>query len=168
ARKMSTTSTLRAGSAVVEPLASRRRYQSDMVKKSVIGMRYRWNPPAIAGDYALRAAESTSLACPGTRTLGQIRIMRPSGPMRNVLRMTPINLRPYIDFSPQASYFVSIFLDSSDPSAMPSRCLDLNLSCAVTGSADTPRMAVLAFAKSARRRENSIASFVQPGVSAFG
>ena len=37
-----------------------------------------------------------------------------------------------------------------------------------TGSAETPRMAVPALANSARRRENSIASFVQPGVSALG
>ena len=32
----------------------------------------------------------------------QIRMMRPVASMRKVLRMTPINLRPYSDFSPQA------------------------------------------------------------------
>ena len=48
------------------------------------------------------AASSTSSAWPGTLTFGQIRAMRPSASIRKVLRMTPMNLRPYIDFSPQA------------------------------------------------------------------
>src|SRR6187200_1477273 len=151
-----------------EAAGRRNRYQSDMVKKPVIGMRYGWDSSAIAGNYALRAASKTSRACPGTRTLGQIWMMRPSAPIRNVLRRTPINLRPYIDFSPQAPYAVSIPLASSEASAMDRRYLALNLSCAVTGSGETPRMAVPALAKSARKRENSIASFVQPGVSALG
>src|SRR5215813_11378544 len=146
----------------------RSRYQSDMVKKPVIGMRYRWDSSAMAEDYALRAASKTSRACPGTRTFCQIWMMRPSAPIRNVFRRTPINLRPYIDFSPQAPYAVSIFLASSEPKEMERRCLALNLSCVVTGSAETPRMAVPALVKSARKRENSMASFVQPGVSAFG
>src|SRR6185369_9226583 len=117
-----------------EAAGRRSRYQSDMVKKPVIGMRYRWDSSAIAEDYALRAASKTSWACPGTRTFGQIWIMRLSAPIRNVFRRTPINLRPYIDFSPQAPYATSISLVSSEPSAMDRRCLALNLSCAVTGS----------------------------------
>ena len=37
-----------------------------------------------------------------TFTFGQIRAMRPSVSIRKVLRMTPMNVRPYIDFSAQA------------------------------------------------------------------
>ena len=50
---------------------------------------------------------------------------------------------------------------------MASLCLDLNLSCAGTGSAETPRMSVSTFAKAVLRREKSIASLVHPGVSRF-
>ena len=47
-------------------------------------------------------------------------------------------------------------------------CLALNLSCLGTGSAETPRIAVPARAKAGASLEKSLASTVQPGVSALG
>ncbi len=49
--------------------------------------------------YNARAASRTSAAWPGTFTLRHILAMRPSGPIRNVERSTPIYLRPYMLFS---------------------------------------------------------------------
>jgi hypothetical protein len=46
------------------------------------------------------AAASTSSAWPSTFTLGQIRAILPSGPMRKVIRMIPMKVFPYIDFLP--------------------------------------------------------------------
>jgi hypothetical protein len=61
-----------------------------MVKKPVIRIGYCYDSPAIARDYTPRAANSTSSACPATRTFGQIRTMRPVASIRSVLRMTPM------------------------------------------------------------------------------
>ena len=47
------------------------------------------------------AAASTSAAWPSTFTLGQIRAIRPSAPIRKVARVTPRKVLPYMDFLPQ-------------------------------------------------------------------
>ena len=58
----------------------------------------KWRMP----DHMARTAASTSSAWPSTRTLRQIFAIRPSAPIRTVVRMIPMKLLPYIDFSPQA------------------------------------------------------------------
>jgi hypothetical protein len=57
---------------------------------------------------------------------------------------------------------------ASEAIAIASLCLALNLSCAGTGSAETPRISAPALLKAPLRREKSIASLVQPEVSARG
>ena len=79
-----------------------------------------------------------------------------------------MNLRPYIDFSPQTPKAVSIFFASSEASGIASLCLSRNLSCAFTGSAETPTTSVSALAKAFLSPLNAIDSLVQPGVSALG
>ncbi len=79
------------------------RYQPVMVKKAQtarIGVRLQ--PVVTRTCHRSLAAARTSSAWPSTRTFGQMRAIRPWPSIRKVLRMTPMNLRPYIDFSPQA------------------------------------------------------------------
>jgi len=52
----------------------------------------------VPSDRSALMASSTSMTCPSTFTLRQARTSRPSGPMRKVLRSTPMTLRPYMFF----------------------------------------------------------------------
>src|SRR5258705_10994037 len=51
-------------------------------------------------NHALRAAASTSSAWPSTLTLRQIFAIRPSAPIRTVVRRIPWKVLAYMDFSP--------------------------------------------------------------------
>jgi len=44
--------------------------------------------------YSASAASRTASACPGTLTFSHTLAIRPSGPIRNVVRRIPMNLRP--------------------------------------------------------------------------
>src|SRR5882724_3087812 len=118
--------------------------------------------------YNALAASSTSSAWPSTRTLRQILATRPSAPTKTVVRIIPRNVLPYMDFLPQAPYASSILCCSSETKGTASRCLFRNASCAFTGSAETPSTAAPAAANASFSRVKSIASLVQPGVSARG
>src|ERR1700722_1881656 len=56
----------------------------------------------------------------------------------------------------------------AEASGVARSCFALNASCFLTGSADTPMAAPPALTKSGLRREKSLASMVQPEVSALG
>jgi len=52
-------------------------------------------------NYSGRTCANTSSAWPSTFTLRQILMIRPSVPIRKVVRRMPWKVLPYIDFSPQ-------------------------------------------------------------------
>ena len=56
-----------------------------------------WN----RSNHSARTAASTSSAWPSTLTLRQILRIRPSAPIRTVVRRMPRKVLPYMDFSPQ-------------------------------------------------------------------
>src|SRR6185436_3959457 len=77
-------------------------------------------------------AAKTSSACSSGFTLGQIFLMRPSGPIRKVTRCVPMYFRPMKLFWPQTPYASTIFLSSSARSVNGSLNFSTNLSCDFT------------------------------------
>src|SRR5690606_13952520 len=97
------------------------------------------------GHHSSRAAASTSSACPGTLTLRHSRLSTPLSSSRNMLRSTPLYLRPYRLFSfhtPKSWHR----LRSSSESRSNGNCIfALNFSCDSTLSGETPTTIVPAF-----------------------
>ncbi len=101
-------------------------------------------------------------------TRGQWRRTTPSGPTQTVERITPIVLRPYIVFSPQAPHCVMTFRSGSESRGNGSRCWAANLACDSAPSGEMPTTATPARWSSAQRSRKPQASLVQPGVLSRG
>ena len=92
----------------------------------------------------------------------------PSGPIRKVVRATPITFLPYMFFSFSTSNFLATSFWSSASRVYGSASFSLNLSCALQVSGEMPRMTSPAFCSLLYASRNPRASSVQPGVLALG
>ncbi len=92
----------------------------------------------------------------------------PSAPISTVVLMMPRKVLPYIDFRPRRHRHRAFRASHSETSGISSRCLLRKASCALSESAETPSTVVPLSAKALASRVKSIASLVQPGVSARG
>ena len=80
----------------------------------------------------------------------------------------PMNLRPYIDFSPQAPYFSDTAWSVSASSGKGSLYLPANLAWLAPESGLMPSTTAPAFWSAECSSRKAQASRVQPGVSSFG
>jgi hypothetical protein len=110
----------------------------------------------------------TSAAWPFTETLSQILWIFPSLPIQNVMRTIPRNDFPRNRFMRRAPYASIAVNSGSDNSGKFSLCRSLNFACVATLSALHPITTASSASNFFFASRNSVASLVQPGVSAFG
>jgi hypothetical protein len=102
------------------------------------------------------------------RTLENAASTAPSAPTTTVERITPVTVRPYMDFSPKAPYAVSTARSVSDRSGKVRPCSSRKRRRASGSSGLTSSTSSPAEEKSVRLSRKSQAWVVQPGVEAAG
>src|SRR6476620_7989564 len=125
-------------------------------------------PAARTSGQIFATLASTSSAWPSTFTPSQRLTTFPSGPMRYVMRATPMYFLPYIDFSCHAPYSSMTSWYGSASNGNVSEYLAANFALLSSSSTLTPRIAALLLPNFGRLSWNAHASLVQPGVSSFG
>src|SRR6185312_7830824 len=108
-----------------------------------LGLRRALPEGGAAGDVLRcgpQAAASMDSAWPVTETLRTASLIFPSGPITNVERSIPMNLRPYSIFDFHTPYARQIVLSSSTSSGNGRPCLALKPACDFAESALTPKM----------------------------
>ena len=113
-------------------------------------------------------AASTSSAWPSTFTPSHRFATLPSGPIRYVVRATPMYFLPYIDFSCHTPYLSITAWSSSASSGNFSPYFSANFALLFESRTLTPSTAALLFLNFGRLSWNAHDSVVQPGVSSFG
>ena len=88
--------------------------------------------------------------------------------MTTVVRMMPMETRPYMFFSPQAPYFSITWPSGSESSGNESPSLPANLQCESIESLLMPSTSAPSARSSGNAAWNSLASVVHPGVSSLG